>query len=140
MQPTPPGVAANVMAWLHDGVTGTHLLHWLSGAVPLATLLIVAGALDTRKAARLLLVGVAMTLLTVLVQSTAASPMQVRYGAPLPMARASVDIMTGEFRSSIMVLRACFVANLLFWCSTSVLLGAMIQALVRRIPGRARSR
>ncbi len=120
------------MEWLHDTVTGTHVLHWLSVAGPLATLLIVSGALRSRTAARLLLIGVAMTVATGFVYSTAPELSQARYGAPLPVARAGVDLASGELRTAVTVLRTCFVANLLFWCSTAVLLGALIQSTARR--------
>jgi hypothetical protein len=119
------------MQLLHETVTGAHLLHYLTGAVPTATLLVVSGTLHSKKAARLLLVGIAMALATMCLASTAPALLQVRYGAPLPMARAGLDPLTGELCTSITVLRACFVANLLFWCSSAVLLGAFIQSMVR---------
>lgn len=124
------------MQFIHETVCGTHLLHWLTGAVPMATLLVVSGVLRSKIAARLLLLGVAMTMATALLASTAPALSQVRYGAPLPMARIGLDPLTGEVRTSITVLRACFVANLLFWCSSAVLLGALIQSLVRQLRPR----
>ena len=125
------------MEFIHETITGTHLLHWLTVAVPVATLVVVSGVVHRRTAARLLLVGVAMTLATAALASTALT--QVRYGAPLPLARVGLDPL-GEMQTSITLLRACFVANLLFWCSSAVLLGGFIQALARRLlPCRARA-
>ena len=121
------------MQLIHETLTGTHLLPWLTGAVPLATLIVVSGIVRTRTAAKLLLLGVVMTLATVGLVSTAPELSQMRYGAPLPMARTGLDPITGDVRTSVTVLRACFVANLLFWCSSAVLLGALIQSLVRRL-------
>jgi hypothetical protein len=123
------------MQILHDAVQGIHLLHWLTVAVPLATLVVVSGVLRTKKTARLLLLGVMMTLVTAGLASTAPGASHMRYGAPLPFARAGLDPLTGELRTAITVLRACFVADLLFWCSSAVLLGALIQRLAQR--GRA---
>lgn len=126
------------MEFIHETITGTHLLHWLTVAVPVATLVVVSGVVHRRTAARLLLIGVAMTLATAALASTALS--QVRYGAPLPLARVGLDPLGGDMQTSVTLLRACFVANLLFWCSTAVLLGGFIQALARRLlpcPARA---
>lgn len=110
------------------------MLHWLTAAVPVATLIVVSGLVSSKKAARLLLIGIAATFATAVLCSQAPQLAQVRYGAPLAMAQAGIDPLTGELRSSITVLRACFVANLLFWCSSAVLLGAVIQTLARRLP------
>jgi ABC-type uncharacterized transport system permease subunit len=121
------------MLLIHETLTGTHLLHWLTGAVPVATLFVVSGIVSSKTAAKLLLVGVAMTLATAGLSSVAPEVSQVRHGAPLPMARTGLDPLTGDVRTSITVLRACFVANLLFWCSSAVLLGAFIQSMVRRL-------
>lgn len=125
------------MGILHDAVQGMHLLHWLTAAVPLATLLVVSGTLHTKKAARLLLLGVAMTWATTMLASIAPGSSHVRYGAPLPFARAGLDPLTGELRTTITVLRACLVGDLLFWCSSALLLGAVIQSLAR--PARRRA-
>jgi hypothetical protein len=111
-------------------------LHWLTAAVPLATLLVVSGTVRSKTAARLLLIGVAMTLATSLLASVAPTSSHVRYGGPLPFARIGLDPLTGELRATITVLRACFVADLLFWCSNAVLLGSLIQYLARRIRAR----
>lgn len=129
------------MQLIHETLGGTHLLHWLSGAVPLATLVVVSGVLRGKVAARLLLVGVAMTMATTALTSTAPELLQLRYGAPLPMARAGLDPLTGDVSTSITVLRACFVANLLFWCSGAVLLGALVQAIAGQVrPRQGRTR
>jgi hypothetical protein len=124
------------MRLLHDSLQGIHLLHWLTATVPLATLLVVSGTLRTKKAARLLLIGVAMTLVTAMLASIAPTSSHVRYGAPLPFARAGLDPLTGELRTTITVLRACFVADLLFWCSNAVVLGSLIQHVARRTRAR----
>lgn len=121
------------MQLLHETLCGTHLLHWLTGAVPVATLLVVSGVVHRKIAARLLLLGVAMTMATALLASTAPGLSQMRYGAPLPMARAGLDPVTGDLRTSITLLRACFVANLLFWCSGAVLLGALVRSVARQL-------
>ena len=128
------------MQLIHETLTGSHLLHWLTVAVPVATLIVVSGVVSTRKAARLLLLGVVMTLGTAFLASTAPHLSHVRYGAPLAMARAGIDPLTGELRTSITMLRACFVADLLFWCSSAVLLGALIQSAVRQLRPRPRRR
>ncbi|MCA9655379.1 MAG: hypothetical protein H6712_23670 [Myxococcales bacterium] len=121
------------MELLHDSIRGIHMLHWLTAAVPLATLVVVSGMVPSRRAAHLLLLGVAATMATAVLGSAAPELAQLRYGAPLPMAQVGVDPLTGELRGSITVLRACFVANLLFWCSGTVLAGAFIRGLARRI-------
>jgi hypothetical protein len=120
------------------------MLHWLTLAVPLATLVVVSGMLGPKKAARLLLVGVATTLATVLLVSVAPGSSHVRYGAPLAFVRAGLDPLTGDPSTALKILRACFVADLAFWCSGAVLLGVLIQTQglgsarrVRRQPGRA---
>lgn len=124
------------MELLHESIRGIHMLHWLTVAVPLATLVVVTGLVRSRKAARLLLLGVAMTFAAAALASEAPELSQVRYGAPLAMAHAGIDPASGELHTSLTVLRACFVANLLFWCSASVLLGFVIQGLTRRAPLR----
>ncbi|MCX4247859.1 hypothetical protein [Paraliomyxa miuraensis] len=116
---------------LHDTLQGIHLLHWLTGAVPVATLLVVSGWVSAKKAAHLLLLGVALTLLTTALSSVDPELSHVRYGAPLPLARAGFDSLSGDLRTSITVLRACFVADLLFWCSGAVLVGAVVQGMGR---------
>ena len=128
------------MQLIHETLTGSHLLHWLTAAVPVATLLVVSGMVSSKKAARLLLLGIVMTLGTLLLASVAPTLSHVRYGAPLAMARAGLDPLSGEMRTSVTVLRACFVANLLFWCSSAVLLGALIQSVTRRLRPRPRVR
>ncbi len=124
------------MELLHDSIRGAHLLHWLTFAVPLSTLVVVGGMLRVSKASKLLLLGVVATFATLLLHSNAPQLHQVRYGAPLPIARAGIDITTGELLTSLTVLRTSFVADLLFWCSSAVLLGLFIQSLVRRLPRR----
>lgn len=116
---------------VHDAVQGVHMLHWLTAAVPLATLLVVTGIVSPTKAARLMLVGVATTFATLLLASVAPASTHVRYGAPLAFARAGLDPLTGDPSTTLTVLRACFVADLLFWCSGALLLGALIQRLAR---------
>lgn len=116
---------------VHDAVQGVHMLHWLTAAVPLCTLLVVTGIVSPKKAARLMLVGVATTLATVLVASVAPGFTHVRYGAPLAFARAGLDPLTGD-PSTLTLLRACFVADLLFWCSGALLVGALVQRVARR--------
>ncbi len=120
------------MRLIHDAVQGIHLLHWLTLAVPLATLLVVCGTLGTKRAARLLLIGVATTLATAGLTSMDPTASHMRYGAPLSFARVGLDPLTGELGRTLSVLRACFVADLLFWCSSALLLGALIRALTRR--------
>lgn len=110
------------------------MLHWLTVAMPLATLLVVSGVVGPRKAARLLLAGVAMTLGTLVLSSTDVGLTHVRYGAPLPMARAGLDPLTGDPSTAITVLRACVVADVLFWCSGALILGALEQTLMRGRP------
>lgn len=124
------------MRLIHDSLQGIHLLHWLTATVPLATLLVVSGTLRTKKVARLLLIGVAMTLATAMLASVAPTSSHLRYGAPLPFARIALDPLTGELRATMTMLRACFVADLLFWCSGSVLLGSLIQFLAGRVRAR----
>ncbi|MCA9707352.1 MAG: hypothetical protein KDK70_15975 [Myxococcales bacterium] len=121
------------MQLVHETLTGTHLLHWLTVAMPIATLLVVSGSVHSRLAARLLLLGVVVTLATAGLASVGPGLSQVRYGAPLPMARMGLDPVTGDASTSITVLRTCFVANLLFWCSSAVLLGALTRSLARRL-------
>jgi len=128
------------MQLIHQTLTGGHLLHWLTFAVPAATLLVVGGLVPSKTAARLLLVGVAMTLATAVVSSTAPDLFQVRYGAPLAMARAGLDPLTGQPRTAITLLRACVVGNLLFWCSSAVLLGALTRAVAPRLRRRRAKR
>lgn len=120
------------MDLVHDAVQGIHMLHWLTAAVPLATLVVVSGVLGSKKAARLLLVGIATTLASTLLVSVAPGSSHVRYGAPLAFARAGLDPITGDPSTTLTVLRACFVADLAFWCSSAVLLGALIAGLTRR--------
>lgn len=120
------------MDLVHDAVQGIHMLHWLTAAVPLATLVVVSGVLGSKKAARLLLVGIATTLASTLLVSVAPGSSHVRYGAPLAFARAGLDPLTGDPSTTLTVLRACFIADLAFWCSSAVLLGAVIQGLARR--------
>jgi hypothetical protein len=127
------------MPTIHDAVQGVHMLHWLTAAVPLATLLVVTGIVSPTKAARLMLVGVATTLATILLASVAPASTHVRYGAPLAFARAGLDPLTGDPTTALTVLRACFVADLLFWCSGALLLGAVIQRLARSLPRRRQS-
>lgn len=121
------------MELLHDAVRGIHLLHWLTVAVPLATLVVVSGAVRPRLTGRLLLLGVAVTLATGLLGSIAPETHQIRYGAPLPMLTAGLDASTGEARTPLTILRACFVADVLFWCSLALLLGAVGQGVSRRL-------
>jgi hypothetical protein len=121
------------MGLVHDAVRGIHMLHWLTVAVPLATLVVVSGTLGPRKAARLLLVGIATTFATALLVSVAPGSSHVRYGAPMAFVRAGLDPLSGEPSTALTVLRACFVADLAFWCSSAVLLGAVIQGLARRV-------
>lgn len=124
------------MHLVHGALQGIHMLHWLTVAVPLATLLAVSGIVRPKKTARLLLVGVAMTLATAALTSIDPEHALIRYGAPLPMVRAGFDPLTGELRTGFTLLRACFVANLLFWSSGALLLGALIQTLARTQPRR----
>lgn len=124
------------MGSIHDGVQGIHMLHWLTVAVPLATLVVVTGMLRPTKAARLLLVGIATTLATVAVTSVAAGASTMRMGAPLAFARAGLDPLGADASPVITLLRACLVADLLFWCSSAILLGALIQSLARGLAGR----
>lgn len=121
------------MDLVHDAVQGIHMLHWLTAAVPLATLVVVSGVLDSKKAARLLLVGIATTLASALLVSVAPGSSHVRYGAPLAFARAGLDPLTGDPSTTLTLLRACFVADLAFWCSSAVLLGAIIAGLARHV-------
>ena len=127
------------MQLLHDALQGIHMLHWLTGAVPVATLLVVSGWVGAKKVAHLLLLGVAVTLLTIALSSVDPELSHVRYGAPLPLARGGLDPTSGDLRTSITVLRACFVADLMFWCSGAVLVGAVVQGSSRR-GGRPRLR
>jgi hypothetical protein len=120
------------MSFVHDAVQGIHMLHWLTFAVPLATLVVVSGILHPSKAARLLLVGVATTIASSFLVSMAPGCSHVRYGAPLAFARIGLDPLTGDPTTALTVLRACFVADLAFWCSSAVLLGAVFQSLARR--------
>lgn len=122
---------------IHDWIRGIYLLHWLTGAVPLATLVVVGGVLRPNVAARLVLAGVIVTLASGWLYSIAPETSQIRYGAPLPMVCAGLDLASGELRTPLHLLRACFVANLLFWSSTFVLLGAIVTPLWTR---RARRR
>jgi hypothetical protein len=105
------------------------MLHWLTFAVPLATFVVVSGILRPAKAARLLLVGVATTLASAALVSVAPGSSHVRYGAPLAFARAGLDPLSGDPSTALAVLRTCLVADLLFWCSSAVLLGALVQAI-----------
>lgn len=123
------------MDLVHDVVQGIHMLHWLTVAVPLATLVVVSGMLGSKKAARLLLVGIVATLASVLLTSVAPGSSHVRHGAPLAFARAGLDPLTGDPRTTLTILRACFVADLAFWCSGAVLLGALIQPQILQIRG-----
>lgn len=138
MEPRGACVAGQTMGLIHDTVQGTHMLNWLTAAVPLATLLVVCGTLGTKKAARLLLLGIAMTLATIALGSLDPGSSHMRYGAPLPFARAGIDPRLGDVDTTLSVLRACFVADLLFWCSSAVLLGALVQSLARRARPRTR--
>ena len=126
------------MGYIHEVVQGIHLLHWLTVAVPLATLVVVSGVLRPRQAARLLLVGVVATFATVLLTSVAPGSSHVRHGAPLAFARAGLDPLTGDPSPALTILRACFVADLAFWCSSAVLLGALIRLRIRGPAGRGR--
>lgn len=121
------------MGFPHDSVQGIHLLHWLTVAAPLATLVVVSGMLHPTKAARLLLVGVATTFATGMLDSVAPGSSHVRYGAPLPFVRAGLDPLTSDPSTALTILRTCFVADLVFWCSSTVLLGVLIQTLARRM-------
>ena len=127
------------MDLVHTTIRGAHLLHWLTFAMPVATLLVVSGAVRSARAAKLILLGIAVTFATLLLSSYAPELHQVRYGAPMPIVRTAYDIVGDGQRTSLTILRAGFVANLLFWCSSSVLLGACIQTLARRLSPCSRS-
>ncbi|MEM7156181.1 MAG: hypothetical protein AAF799_25230 [Myxococcota bacterium] len=129
------------MELVHTTIRGAHLLHWLTFAMPAATLLVVSGVLRSRRAAKLILLGIVVTFATLLLSSYAPELHQVRYGAPLPIVRTGYDTMGDGGRTSLTILRAGFVADLLFWCSSTVLAGASIQTLARRLsPRRTPSR
>jgi len=121
------------MGFPHDAVQGIHLLHWLTIAAPLATVVVVSGMLRPTKAARLLLVGVVATFATAIVTTVAPNSSHVRHGAPLAFLRMGLDPLTGEPSTALTVSRMCFIADLAFWCSSAVLLGVLIQILARRV-------
>ncbi len=140
MSPGRRGVQASDMGFIHDAVTGAHMLHWLTLAVPAATLVVVSGVLSPRVASRLMLIGVVMSVATGVLVSIDPALSQARYGAPLPLAHLPVDLATGQARASLYVLRACLVADVLFWCCNALLLGAVIEGLTRRFRRNPRAR
>jgi hypothetical protein len=140
------GVSAPVGA-LHDHVTGVHLLHGLTAAVPLAALLVATGAITLRRTAWLALLGLLLTLASAQLVSIhgpeharVAVQVGVRvawFGAPLPYARAVVDA-NGGLATTPTILRAYAFADALFWVCAAVILGSILSVLSRLSTPRVR--
>ncbi len=123
------------MELLRGHFTGTFLLHFLTVAAPLATLIIVSGFVSGKAALRLLLLGVVATAATLALSSvvSTASYAQIEYGAPLPFARAALDEAAAQRIAAPTLLPANLLGDLAFWCSTTVVVGSLLRWLTLRM-------
>ncbi|MEM6992163.1 MAG: hypothetical protein AAF721_16755 [Myxococcota bacterium] len=117
------------MELLRGHLTGTHLLHMLTVLAPMATVIIVSGMISAKTAMKLLGLGVLLTLGTVglATVATSTSVPHLEVGAPLPLARAALEAKLFDRILTATLLPANLLGDLVFWCSTSVIIGSVIR-------------
>ncbi len=115
---------------VHGHISGVHMLHWLSVAVPLAALVAACGVVSLRRACWLSLLGLLLTVATVQLTSVKGEAPTAFFGAPLPLARAPVAA-DGTLAAMPTPLPTYAIADALFWVSTVVLLGTLVTVLAR---------
>ena len=118
------------MGALHGHLSGLHLLHWLSVAVPLTALVAACGLVSLRRVCWLTLLGVLLTVASVQLTSVQGGTPTAFFGAPLPLARAPVAA-DGTLAATPTVLVTYAVADALFWVTAVVLFGTLITVLAR---------
>lgn len=117
--------------------SGAYLLHYLTVAAPLATLVIGSGALGWKRAMQLILLGVGLTAASFGLASvvSTASHSTIEYGAPLAYARAGWDAAAGQRLDVPAIVQANLIGDLAFWCSTTVVFGSILGWTIRRTLG-----
>ena len=115
--------------------SGAYLLHYLTVAAPLATIIIASGALGWKRALQLILLGVVITGATFGLTSvvSTASYSTIEYGAPMAYARAAWDAGAGQRLDIPTLVRANLIGDLAFWCSTTVVFGSILGWTIRRL-------
>lgn len=126
------------MALLHQHLSGELVLHFLTAVVPLAALLVAAGAVRPARALLVVIVAIVVTGATFQLASLHAvgeSSALAEFGAPLPFAKAAADPTSGELVGPIRVVDAYLFADVCFWASVGIVLAAISGVMAPRRRG-----
>lgn len=115
------------------------LLHFLTVLAPLATIIIVSGAISWKTSLKLVLFGLLAAAATFQLDSVVAASgsAHVEYGAPLPYARAAWDLALSQRKGDPTPLPANLIGDVVFWCSSTVVIGTLLRWVALRLVGGA---
>ena len=113
--------------------SGALLLHVLTVAAPLATLIVAGGIASWRSSLLLLALGLGATAATLELSSSVAtsSMTRIEVGAPLPFARLPGGVDGVDRLAGITLLPANLLGDAIFWCSAAIVVGTLLRVAAR---------